>query len=42
MKKYEVALELHTKREKLKAVRRETQMLDDIAITQYIRKDATH
>lgn len=40
MKKYEVAFENYNKREKAKAAKRETQMLDDIAIGQYIRKDA--
>lgn len=42
MKKYEVALDQHKKREKAKALKRETQMLDEVAISQYARKDATY
>lgn len=39
LKKYEVALENHQKREAEKAKKRETQMMDDIAIRNYIRRD---
>lgn len=41
MKTYEVALDAHRKREKTKAAKRETQMLDELAISQYVRRDAT-
>jgi len=40
MKKYEVALDNHNKREKAKAAKREAQMLDEVALSQYVRKDA--
>ncbi len=39
MKKYEVALENYKKREAEKIKKRETQMMDDIAIRNYIRRD---
>ncbi len=41
LKKYEVALDNHKKREADKAKKRETQMMDDIAIRNYIRRDET-
>ena len=39
LKKFEVALENHKKREAEKFKKRETQMMDDIAIRNYIRRD---
>lgn len=39
LKKYEVALANHKKREAEKVKKRETQMMDDIAIRNYIRRD---
>jgi flagellar FliJ protein len=39
LKKYEIALSNHKKREAEKNRKRETQMMDDIAIRNYIRRD---
>lgn len=41
MKKYELVLAAHNKREKEKATRREQAMMDEVGIRGYIRKDAT-